>query len=343
MALEFVNISHTYGANRILSGASFSAAPGEITCLLGQSGCGKTTLLRLAAGLLKVQQGSILLGGDVLASENLSPPPEARDVGLVFQEAALFPHLTAAQNIGFGVAKKCEKNARISEILGLLGLTSFASRYPHTLSGGQQQRVALGRAMAPSPGVLLLDEPFASLDIVRRRELRREARRALKQRGCITLLVTHDPDEALDVGDKIAVMDAGRIIQCDDPAQLYNAPVNAHIASVFGEGQEIEGSRVETGVKTAFGVWSVEGFKSLPSERELSVVARPEALTVSPAEGDAKIEDIRRIGLATRVLVTAKSGDSIWAHAAQDVAIKVGDLASVNPISASIFAFPRVA
>ena len=208
VSLEFRHIAHAYGGVAALGDVSFIAPAGEITCLLGASGCGKSTLLNLAAGLLKVQAGAVCLGGAVLADAARHPAPEHRPVGLVFQDGALFPHMTIAQNIGFGLPR-----ARHGEVAGWLeqvGLAGLGARYPHELSGGQQQRAALARAMAPGPEVLLMDEPFASVDIVLRRKLRRDCRMLLRASGTTTLLVTHDPSEALDIADSIAVMERGR-------------------------------------------------------------------------------------------------------------------------------------
>jgi len=188
MGLEFQDIHHRYGAVEALSGISLSVGQGDILCLLGQSGCGKSTLLNLTAGNLALQTGDIRLDGKVLASANHSPPPENRPVGLVFQEGALFPHLTVAQNIGFGVKDKHRRVGIVSELLEQIGLEGFGDRFPHTLSGGQQQRVAVARALAPQPAILLMDEPFASIDIMLRRRLREEIRQILKARHCISIL-----------------------------------------------------------------------------------------------------------------------------------------------------------
>lgn len=238
MPLDFNNIAHAYGSEKVLTDISLSAADGEILCLLGASGSGKTTLLRLAAGLEALQAGSIALNGKVLSQPGRDVRAEDRKIGMVFQDHALFPHLTIAENVAFGLPRTNPDRDRIVErTLDDVGLEGMGERYPHTLSGGQQQRVALARALAPAPSVILLDEPFASIDVTRRRQLREHARLALKQSGAITIMVTHDPDEALDMADKIAVMDEGRILQSDTPIELYNAPATALVASLFGDAQ----------------------------------------------------------------------------------------------------------
>lgn len=232
MSLEFRHIAHAYGDVTALRDVSFTAPTGEITCLLGSSGCGKSTLLNLAAGLLDVQHGSVLVGGDVLAQAGDNPPPEARPVGLVFQDGALFPHMTIAGNIGFGLPRG--NRGDVDGWLERVGLSGLGARYPHELSGGQQQRAALARAMAPGPKVLLMDEPFASVDIVLRRRLRRDCRVLLREQGTTTVMVTHDPEEALDVGDRIAVMEEGRIVQFGTPDDLHERPATASVGAIFG-------------------------------------------------------------------------------------------------------------
>ena len=237
MSLEFRHIAYAYGhgasETRALEDISLIARDGEITCLLGASGCGKSTLLNLAAGMLRVQSGSVHLGGELLADGTTNPAPEDRPVGLVFQDGALFPHMTIAKNVGFGLPKS-DQDA-VEGWLDLVGLPGLGGRYPHELSGGQQQRAALARAMAPRPQALLMDEPFASVDIVRRRKLRRECRDLLRERGATVLLVTHDPEEAIDIADQIAVMDAGRILQIGTPQELRDAPASDAVAAFFDE------------------------------------------------------------------------------------------------------------
>ena len=239
MSLAFQNVGHSYGDLRVLSGVTLEARSGEILCLLGASGSGKTTLLRLAAGLESLQEGSIFVDGALIAAPGRDMPPEKRSFGMVFQDHALFPHLTVAENIAFGLAKRSKEEVRavVAQRLASVGLAGFETRYPHTLSGGQQQRVALARALAPSPTAMLLDEPFASVDVTLRRALREEARLALKETGVVTLVVTHDPVEAMEIADRIAVMERGRIAQCATPEELYAKPASALVASLFGDAQ----------------------------------------------------------------------------------------------------------
>ncbi|MCF8469233.1 MAG: ABC transporter ATP-binding protein [Parvibaculum sp.] len=298
MTLAFRNVGHSFGDHRVLSGISLDARRGEILCLLGPSGSGKTTLLRLAAGLERLQEGSIDLGGALLAAPGRNMPPEKRKFGMVFQDHALFPHLTVAENIAFGLAdkKKDEARAIVADRLASVGLAGFEGRYPHTLSGGQQQRVALARALAPAPAAMLLDEPFASVDVTRRRALREEARRALKAAGVITLVVTHDPVEAMEIADRIAVMEAGRIAQCATPDELYANPASALAASLFGGAQRFPAMVRSGGAVTAYGTVPAGDFTEGVS---VEVIVRPEAVTLcltGETENKFRIDDIRFLG-----------------------------------------------
>jgi len=307
---------------------------------LGPSGCGKTTLLRLAAGLLEVQEGEVRLSGDRLAAPGHNPPPEKRPVGLVFQEGALFPHMTVAENVGFGVQSDTDRPGLVGELLEQVGLESFSGVYPHTLSGGQQQRVALVRALAPRPPVLLLDEPFANVDVVLRRQLREETRRILRAREAVAVLVTHDPEEALDISDRIAVMGQGTIVQSGTPEQLYDEPSTAGVAMLFGQGQVFRGTRSEAGLATPFGDWGAEVFSDgLPDANTTQIVIRPEALRLNEGTG-AKVEDVRPQGPNQKVLLEATSGERISALVPKDEGVVSGQTVDIAPLPRSIFAFP---
>lgn len=338
MSLEFRHIAHAYGQVRALEDVSFVAPAGEITCLLGASGCGKSTLLGLAAGLLTVQQGSILLGGEVLADERRSPPPEARPVGLVFQDGALFPHMTIAANVAFGMPKA--SRARADEWLARVGLAGLGARYPHELSGGQQQRAALARAMAPGPRVLLMDEPFASVDIVLRRKLRRDCRILLREAGATVVLVTHDPAEALDIGDRIAVMEAGRIVQFGTPHDLHHAPQTAAVGAIFSGAQVIAGVRQGDSVTTAFGLWPLGAVLGpLPDAAEFDLLVQADRLDlVADADGCA-VRDVHVQGPVTRVLLEGAGGAQITVETTAPVS--AGQAYRVVPQPASVRAFAR--
>ena len=217
---------------------SFSLQAGEIGVLIGPSGCGKTTLLRAVAGLEQAQAGSITLAKDIVSSPTVHIAPESRRMGMVFQDYALFPHLDVARNVGFGLAHlpAIQRTRRIEEVLALVGLPDAGKRFPHQLSGGQQQRVALARALAPSPRLLLLDEPFSNLDVDLRERLAHEVRGILKAAGATALFVTHDQLEAFAIGDRIGVMHRGQLHQWDDAYALYHRPATRFVADFIGHG-----------------------------------------------------------------------------------------------------------
>lgn len=341
MSFEFVDIHHSYGDREVLKGINLVAEPGEITCLLGASGCGKTTLLRLAAGINAVQQGTIRLNGERLAAPGQNPPPEQRPVGLVFQEGALFPHMTAAENIGFGLDKGPKASETIEALLSQIGLEGYGNAYPNQMSGGQQQRVALARALATEPEILLLDEPFASVDVVLRRSLRQETRRILKERDAVTLLVTHDPEEAFDIGDKIAIMENGEIVQAAGPRDIYEQPSTTAIARMFGSGQIISATPAENGAETTFGLWPSESFRSsLPNGDVFTAVVRPYGLDVTPSSsGHLKIADIRPQATVQRIIAANEAGEQIIATAPFEQTFEIGQTVTVIPKPGAAFVF----
>jgi iron(III) transport system ATP-binding protein len=238
--LEIQDLHHAYqgqtGEQESVRGLSFSLERGAIGCLLGPSGCGKTTVLRCIAGFERPSAGRILLNGTEVSSAQSSLPPEKRRIGMVFQEHALFPHLTAARNISFGISSEANSADRVRELAALTGITDLLEKYPHELSGGQQQRVALARALAPRPELLLLDEPFSNLDTGQRERLSHELRDIIKASGATAVLVTHDQFEAFAMADEIGVLHDGRIEQWDTAYNLYHRPVNRFVADFVGQG-----------------------------------------------------------------------------------------------------------
>ena len=242
--LKLENVAQAYGRKQVLNNIALRLNEGEIGCLLGPSGCGKTTALRLIAGFESLQSGRILIHGETIASQDLALPPEKRRLGLVFQDYALFPHLTVEANIAFGLGKmaRAGRDHRVNEMLRLVGLTREARQYPHQLSGGQQQRVALARALAPKPRLLLLDEPFSNLDVELREKLSIEVRDILKHEGITALLVTHDQHEAFAMADKVGVMNDGVIQQWGAPYDLYHRPRNRFVADFIGQGVLLPGT-----------------------------------------------------------------------------------------------------
>lgn len=237
MILSIDNLNLSFGKKEVLHHFSCRLQKGEIACLLGHSGCGKTTVLRAIAGFERGQTGKITLNERTLSDEQTFIAPHLRNIGMVFQDYALFPHLTVADNIAFGISKWSNKTQRVAELLDLVGLPEYGKHYPHQLSGGQQQRIALARALAPKPELILLDEPFSNLDADWRYKLSKEVRQLLKHQGISALMVTHDQQEAFTIADKIGVMFAGKLAQWDTPQTLYVQPATPSVAQFIGIGQ----------------------------------------------------------------------------------------------------------
>lgn len=279
--LDLIGVSHDFGSRRAVDGVGFQVGRGEILGLLGPSGCGKSTTLRIAAGLEGLQRGEVQIGGETVAGRGVDVPTEQRHVGMVFQDHALFPHLSVADNIGFGLGhlSSGERQARIQLWAGRLGLRDHLASYPHRLSGGEQQRVALARAMAPEPRVMLLDEPFSSLDSRLRDQIRDETVRVLKEAGTATLLVTHDPEEAMRMGDRIAIMHDGRIEQIGSPDQVYASPASAFVAHFLSETNDIPVHVAAGAVDSPFGRFPATRLEEGAAAR---LLFRPEALVVHP-------------------------------------------------------------
>ena len=256
LLLELDRVGVSYGTHNAVQEVSFSLQRGQIGCLLGPSGCGKTTVLRAVAGFEALRQGQIRLEGSVISRPGATLPPEERRIGMVFQDYALFPHLSVAANIGFGLSRmaRIARQARVAELLALTGLDANASRFPHELSGGQQQRVALARALAPRPELLLLDEPFSNLDTELRERLSLELREILRAANTTAILVTHDQHEAFAIADVIGLMNRGRIEQWDAAYELYHRPANRFVADFIGQGVFISGKVLsDTQVQIEFG------------------------------------------------------------------------------------------
>ena len=267
--IELNNISKRYqgAVSNAVDDVSFALERGEILALVGESGSGKTTLLRLIAGLEHPDTGSIQLDGEIIVSGSKSLPTNKRKAGMVFQEYALFPHLTIFENVAFGLKglKKNEVEQRVHDTIELTGLKEDLKKYPHQLSGGQQQRVALARSLAPRPELLLMDEPFSNLDTILRDQVREEVRQIIKTMGITAILVTHDTKDAFSTADKIAVMLEGRLLQIDTPNTLYNDPNSSYIAELFGKSNNVEATIAPGGLKTPF------GFVSMPEDCPLEL------------------------------------------------------------------------
>lgn len=252
--LTFENVERRYGEGHALRGLSLDVAPGEVVCLLGPSGCGKTTLLRVASGIEKPSGGRVLINELEVAGPSRFVPPEERSVGLMFQDFALFPHLTILENVAFGLKTLPQEDARREalSVLARVGLVRYADEYPHILSGGQQQRVALARAIVPRPSVVLMDEPFSGLDVQLRDSMQEETLALLRETRATCMIVTHHPEEAMRLGDRIAVMRHGRLVQAGKAIELYHQPAELFIARLFSEINEIaykvQGGAIDTPV-----------------------------------------------------------------------------------------------
>ncbi|MEM9060786.1 MAG: ABC transporter ATP-binding protein [Pseudomonadota bacterium] len=257
---------------------SLDVAAGEVVCLLGPSGCGKSTTLRIAAGVEEQQSGRVRVDGAVVSGEGRHAPSEQRQIGLMFQDFALFPHLTVAQNVAFGLKRRQDdRNRIVADYLARVGLADYGAKYPHMLSGGEQQRVALARALAPKPRIMLMDEPFSGLDNRLRDEVRDEALSILKDEGTAVLLVTHEPDEAMRMADRIALMRGGRIVQIGAPYEIYNNPVDGRAAAFFSDINIVHGVVQNRQTDTAFGPFLTP---DLVDDVDVEVIIRPQHLAV---------------------------------------------------------------
>ncbi|MEM1205949.1 MAG: ABC transporter ATP-binding protein [Acidobacteriota bacterium] len=337
--LRIAEVSHTFGDFVAARGVGLEVPPGEVHCLLGPSGSGKSTLLRLVAGLELLQEGRIEIGGAVVAGPRIHVRPEERAVGFVFQDYALFPHLDVRRNVTFGMDGTGRKDhkAAADTLLRRVGMTDYADAMPHTLSGGQQQRVALARALARRPAVMLLDEPFSGLDARLRADVRRATLDVLRAAGVATLMVTHDPAEAMLAGDAVSVIRAGRVLQTGSPDELYYRSASGEVAEVFGPVNRLS-ARVEGGqVPTPFGPLPADGYGE--GDR-VDVLFRPESVELfrEPEAGavGARVEATVSEGALVHLTVHLDDGstvdvrdlarrpwapgDRVWARLGEDVA-----------------------
>lgn len=283
-AIRLHAIIKSYRHRFVLNGVNLAVPQGSVLALLGPSGSGKTTLLRLIAGFERADDGEIHLGSSVVESRGRFIPPERRHVGYVPQEGALFPHLTVAHNIGYGLNRGPRRAARVDEVLRFVGLTEYADRYPRELSGGQQQRVALARAMAPRSAVILLDEPFNALDLALRRKMSEQVAALLRQAGTTTMLVTHDPVEAFASADLVAVINHGVVMQCATPTEVYKTPANEEVARLTGATILLDGSMQESKAETPIGAIPVAGHPEADGAK-VTVLLRPEQIQIAHAGG----------------------------------------------------------
>jgi len=313
--LSLSEVTKAFGPETAVDDVSLDVRSGELLTFLGPSGCGKTTTLRTIAGLEEPTEGEIALGDEVVAGDGAFVPPEQRDVGIVFQNFALFPHLTVRENIAFGLtdADAAESEARVDELLELVEMTEHGEKTPDQLSGGQKQRVALARSLAPEPEVLLLDEPFSNLDVRLRVEMREEVRRILKKAGVTAISVTHDQEEALSISDRVAVMNDGQIEQVGRPESVFERPESKFVASFLGRASFLEGElrdgKVDTGIGR-FDAVTLEGYDTVYDGAPVDVLVR-RATPASPELADGVIVSRQYVGPSFVYRVDLDSGDTV--------------------------------
>ena len=339
-ALSVEGLSKCFGTQPVVADLSFEARHGELVALLGPSGCGKTTTLRMIAGLETQDSGSIAIAGATVADAATHTPAERRRVGMVFQDYALFPHMSVAKNVGYGLKRGESTADRIDEVLRLVGLQSLKDRAPSELSGGQQQRVALARALAPSPDLVMLDEPFSNLDQKLRVSVRREVRSILAEAGTTAILVTHDQEEALSLADRIVVMDRGRIEQVGSPEELYHRPASRFVAGFIGDAQFLRGQAHDRRAHTPIG----EVPLVTEADGPVDVLVRPEHVRLDRARPETSgchghVITREYFGHHQLLTVGLDRGETITARLGAYSGIRLGDGVWVS-VRGAMMAFP---
>lgn len=331
LAIRARDVDRRFGHDVALDGFHLDVHAGHVMTLLGPSGSGKTTALRLVAGFDRPDHGSIEIEGKMVANDRIFVPPERRRVGMVFQDYALFPHLTVERNVGYGV-DRAHRSRRVAETVELVGLEGKEHKLPHELSGGEQQRVALARALAPQPRVILLDEPFSNLDAALRSRVRAEVADILRQAGTTAVFVTHDQEEALSTSDFVAVMRAGKVVQAARPGDLYQDPIDEWVAGFLGDADFVRGEASAGLVTTPVGVFPTD------LEGSVRVMIRPEAVVLSPdAEGRAVVRQRQFFGHDQLVTVTLEEGLQLRARLGPTPYLEPGDPVSVSVEEARAF------
>jgi iron(III) transport system ATP-binding protein len=330
-------VSKSYGPVEAVRNLNLELEPGRILALLGPSGCGKTTTLRLLAGFEHPETGEIEIGGRTSAGRNTFVPPEKRKVGMVFQDYALFPHLTVEQNVAYGLLRNKKRNGRVEEVLGIAHLDGLGNRMPHELSGGQQQRVALARALAPEPAVVLLDEPFSNLDATLRTRVRAEMRGILKDAGATAIFVTHDQEEALSLADEVAVMLNGTVMQTAQPEDLYLHPASREVAEFVGQANFIPGVAEEGRVRCALGDIPAEETE----EGEVEIMLRPESLVLRALpDGEATVIGREFYGHDQQIELRLDSGETLYSRLVGRQSFDSGERVSVG-VWGPVVVFPK--
>jgi iron(III) transport system ATP-binding protein len=330
-----------FGDVAAVDGVDLDVPRGLVLALLGPSGCGKTTMLRLIAGFEHPSAGTVEVDGVLVAGDGAWVPPERRRVGMVFQDYALFPHLTVAGNVAYGLRgrSRAQTRARVAEVLDLVGLTGLEQRYAHELSGGQQQRVALARALAPEPAVILLDEPFSNLDAALRAKVRADVRRILAEASATAIFVTHDQEEAFAVADEVAVMRDGRIAQRAAPEELYRTPASREVARFVGDADFLPGRSTGSRVETELGWMSLVS----PAHGPVEVVVRPEDVRLEPAaDGRAVIVHREFYGHDQMMVLRLDTGRLVRARLGPETALRPGHRCHIS-VEAPVHAYPAEA
>jgi iron(III) transport system ATP-binding protein len=327
-----------FGAVAAVDGIDLDVRPGEVLALLGPSGCGKTTTLRLVAGFERPDAGTVVLNGEEVVGPQRFVPAERRRVGVVFQDYALFPHLTVARNVGYGVRDRGRRRERVATMLELVGLADAGGRLPHQLSGGQQQRVALARALAPEPALVLLDEPFSNLDAALRADVRADVRAILADAKATAVVVTHDQEEALSLADRVAVMRDGRILQVDTPLDVYSHPEERFVATFVGDADVLPGHVDDGRAVTAVGALSL----AVPMPKgSVDVVVRPERVRLRlDSGGEGVVSEITYFGHDQLVAVRLADGTRVRSRTGPARAFEPGDRVSVS-VTGDVIAYPR--
>ena len=344
MLLKLRDLACGYQDQRVVQNLNLHLNAGDIGCLLGSSGCGKTTTLRAIAGFEPVHAGEIVLAGEVISKPGFTLAPEKRRIGMVFQDYALFPHLTVADNIAFGIRNHPRLTQVVDEMLELVNLGALGKRHPHELSGGQQQRVALARALAPEPQLLLLDEPFSNLDGELRRRLSHEVRDILKARGTSAILVTHDQEEAFAVSDHVGVFKEGRLEQWDTPYNLYHEPATPYVASFVGQGYFIRGQLIDAeSVQTELGVLRGNRAYAGVSGAPMDVLLRPDDIIHAPDSPlKARVTGKTFQGAATLYRLQLPTGTQLEALFPSHADWRAGDEVGIRVAAEHLVLFPAV-
>jgi iron(III) transport system ATP-binding protein len=329
IALRCRGLTKNFARRPIVRGVSFVVAPGDILVLVGPSGCGKTTTLRLIAGFERLDSGSIEIDGRIVADDDSHQPPERRRVGMVFQDYAVFPHLSVGQNVGFVLGKGQAAQDRIAELLEFVGLPGQERKMPHELSGGEQQRVSLARALSTEPAVLLLDEPFSNLDAALRSDMRAEVRSLLKRSGTTAVFVTHDQEEALLLGDHVGVMRDGRLEQFDTPEGIFHRPQTRFVAEFLGHTQFLPGRVTAAGISSPLGILSRPGLLALGAEVEIAL--RPDDVAFVPDDaGDSRVLSRRFTGMAYVYQIGLPDGSIVHSMQPHEIRMAEGTRVAVG-------------